>query len=168
MSIAEALLPHVAKIPPYPPGKPIEDVAREFGLDPQKIVKLASNENPLGCAPVACKVIAETAPETFRYPDFHNFSLTDAIAKSCGISADQVLPGCGSSEIILLIAHAYLNAERTSAYPQYSFASYAGASMAAGSYGVATPVGEDWRPDLDHAGAVRAAVRALTAAAEED
>lgn len=148
MTIAEALLPHVAEIPPYPPGKPIEDVAREFGLDPAKIVKLASNENPIGCAPSARKAIAELAAETFRYPDFHNFSLIDAIAASCGVKTDQILTGCGSSEIILIIAHAFLNAERASVYPEYSFASYEGASMAAGSHGVATAVAEDWRPDL--------------------
>jgi histidinol-phosphate aminotransferase len=149
MTIAEAILPHIATIPPYPPGKPIEDVAREFGLDPAKIVKLASNENPLGCAPSARKAIVECAAETFRYPDFHNFLLKAAIAKFCAVDEDHILPACGSSEIILLAAHAYLNAARVSAYPKYSFASYEGASMAAGSRGVATAVGDDWIPDLD-------------------
>lgn len=149
MSISQSILPHVAKIPPYPPGKPIEDVAREFGLSPSQIVKLASNENPLGCAPSAQREITASAVQAFRYPDFHNFSLTDAIAKYCNIDTNRILPANGSSEIILMIAHAFLNANRLSAYPKYSFASYEGASACAGSKGIVTSVQEDWRPDLD-------------------
>ncbi|WP_321490103.1 histidinol-phosphate transaminase [uncultured Hyphomonas sp.] len=147
--MSNPILPHVSLIPPYPPGRPIEDVAREFGLEPSAIVKLASNENPLGTAPAATEAIRQCNEKTYRYPDFHNFSLIAALAAYCGLPEDHILPGCGSSELILMIAHGFLNHERQSVYPRYSFASYAGASKAAGSEGIACDVHADWRPDLD-------------------
>lgn len=141
-------LPHVVSIPPYPPGRPIDAVAREFGLDPAGIVKLASNENPLGCSPMASEALRVAAHETHLYPDFYCHTLRHAIAAHVGVAADHVLPGAGSSEIILLAARAWLDAARAAVIPQYAFQSYEGAIRSVGAEPIVVPV-RDWKPDLD-------------------
>ncbi len=141
-------LPHVVSIPPYPPGRPIDAVAREFGLDPAAIVKLASNENPLGCSPKAAEALRAAVTETHLYPDFDCHTLRHAIAGQVGVAADHVLPGAGSSEIILLAARAWLDAERAAVIPQYAFQSYEGAIRSVGAEPIVVPV-RDWKPDLD-------------------
>ena len=141
-------LPHVASIPPYPPGRPIDAVAREFGLNPAKIVKLASNENPLGVSPKVTEAIAAMAPTSNIYPDFDTYDLRHAIAADVGMAAEEVLPGAGSSELILLAARAYLDGTRKAIIPQYAFQAYEGAIGSVGATTVVVPA-RDWQPDLD-------------------
>ncbi len=147
-------LEYVAAIPPYPPGRPVDAVAREFGLDPANIVKLASNENPLGCSPAVTAAIAALASTPNIYPDFDSYDLRHAIAAHVGLNADQVLPGEGSSEIIVLAVRAFLDASRAAIIPQYSFQAYEGTVRSVAGEIISVPA-KDFGIDLD---AVLAAV----------
>ena len=98
---------YVEDLVPYEPGRPITDVAREYGLDPSQIAKLASNENPLGPSPSALQAIRDGLPHTHLYPDGGGLALRDAIAKLHGLTRDHVVLGCGSNEIIEFCYHAF-------------------------------------------------------------
>lgn len=132
-------LKHVIAIPPYPPGRPICAVAREFGLDPQQIIKLASNENPLGPAPAAREVIAAGAAGVALYPDFDTFALHDSLSRQLGVAAERILPGAGSSDPIVLVARAFLEPGKSAVLSQYSFAAYQGAIASVGARAVVVP-----------------------------
>ncbi len=93
----------------YEPGKPIEDVARELGLQPSEIIKLASNENPLGPSPKALVAMREACERAHFYPDGGSFYLREAIAEKFGFERGNVILGCGSNEIIEFIGKAFLN-----------------------------------------------------------
>jgi histidinol-phosphate aminotransferase len=92
---------------PYEPGKPVEDVARELGLDPATIVKLASNENPLGPSPLAVAAMREAIGKVHFYPDGGGFHLRNAVAQKFGLARENVVLGNGSNEIIELVFHAF-------------------------------------------------------------
>lgn len=140
-------LGHVAAIPPYPPGRPIATVARELGLDPASIIKLASNENPLGCSPRAREAIARAAAETAFYPDFDCYDLKVALARANGLAPEQVLPGAGSSDLILQVSRGWLDATRHAVVPQYSFAAYESTAKAQNARVVEVPA-RGWDHDL--------------------
>lgn len=95
-------------ITPYSPGKPIEEVARELGLDPASIIKLASNENPLGPSPLAVDAIRAHAEDVRLYPDSDGYELRQALAAQIGVAADRIIIGRGSDEIMHFLAVAYL------------------------------------------------------------
>ncbi|NBU69586.1 MAG: aminotransferase class I/II-fold pyridoxal phosphate-dependent enzyme, partial [Verrucomicrobia bacterium] len=99
--------PYVEELVPYEPGRPITDVAREYGLDPSQIAKLASNENPLGPSSTALQAIRDGLPHTHLYPDGGGLALREAIAKLHGLTRDHVVLGCGSNEIIEFCYHAF-------------------------------------------------------------
>src|SRR5262245_34665918 len=80
---------YVRAIAPYQPGKPIAELAREFGLDPDSIIKLASNENPLGVSPLALQAIQQALADVARYPDGNGFELKQALAQRYGIAVEQ-------------------------------------------------------------------------------
>jgi histidinol-phosphate aminotransferase len=92
----------------YEPGKPIEDVARELGLRPADIIKLASNENPLGPSPRALEAMRAMLERSHFYPDGGGYYLREAIGSQCGLQRENVILGCGSNEIIEFIGHAFL------------------------------------------------------------
>ncbi|WP_246942176.1 histidinol-phosphate transaminase [Bacillus pinisoli] len=107
---------------PYQPGKPIEEVKREYGLE--KIVKLASNENPFGCSPAAKEAIKEAIEHLALYPDGYATSLRETIANHLNVEANQLIFGNGSDEIILILCRALLTPETntvmaTPTFPQY-------------------------------------------------
>lgn len=126
-------LARVTSIPPYPPGRPITAVAREFGLDPQNIIKLASNENPLGPSPAARAAIIASATSGALYPDFDTFALRTALSRHLDVSPEWILPGEGSSDHIVLVARAFLEAGKSALVSQYSFAAYQGAVASVGA-----------------------------------
>ncbi|HEX2948203.1 MAG TPA: aminotransferase class I/II-fold pyridoxal phosphate-dependent enzyme, partial [Armatimonadota bacterium] len=95
-------------ITPYSPGKPIEEVARELGLDPSSIIKLASNENPLGPSPKAVEAMQQHLLDVRIYPDSDSFALRHEIAAHVGVDADQVILGRGSDEIMHFLAVGFL------------------------------------------------------------
>ena len=93
----------------YEPGKPNEDVARELGLQPEQIIKLASNENPLGPSPKALAAMHDTLSRSHFYPDGGAYYLREAIAAKCGLKRENIILGCGSNEVIEFIGKAFLN-----------------------------------------------------------
>tara|TARA_R110000850_G_scaffold19988_5_gene59816 strand:+ start:4326 stop:5426 length:1101 start_codon:yes stop_codon:yes gene_type:complete len=93
----------------YDPGKPIEETARELGLDPSDIIKVASNENPLGPSPKAIEAMKIAAESVHIYPDGGGYKLRMAIAEKFGLERENVILGNGSNEIIELIGHGFLN-----------------------------------------------------------
>ena len=100
--------PWLRELVSYEPGKPIEDVARELGLEPEAIIKLASNENPLGPSPKALAAMQEMLLRSHFYPDGGGYYLREAIAQKFGLERGNVILGCGSNEIIEFIGHAFL------------------------------------------------------------
>jgi histidinol-phosphate aminotransferase len=115
---------HLAKLPVYEPGRPIEDVARELGLDPSRVIKLASNENPLGPSPKALEAMRKAVAGAHIYPDGNGFLLRQAIAKKHGLPMEQVVLANGSNEVIELLGHAFLSPGDEMVISQYAFAIY--------------------------------------------
>ena len=137
----------VRELKPYPPGKPIEELAREQGLAEEDIVKLASNENPLGPSPKAVEAIAETMIDLARYPDGNGFALKEALSAKLKVSADQITLGNGSNDVLVLLAEAYLTPEASAVYSEYAFVVYPIAVKAAGAKAHVVPA-KDWGHDL--------------------
>ena len=99
---------YVRGIARYQPGKPIGELAREFGLDERTIVKLASNENPRGPSPAVRAAIAAATDDICRYPDGNGFALKEALAKRHAVVPDQIVLGNGSNDILELVTQAFL------------------------------------------------------------
>lgn len=108
MKYAELANSGVLKQPVYEPGKPIESVAREYGLDPSRIAKLASNENPFGASPLGMAAAEHAIASAHLYPDGGCHELRQKIAEVRGISPESIIVGNGSNEIIELLGHAFL------------------------------------------------------------
>jgi histidinol-phosphate aminotransferase len=99
---------HILDLVAYEPGKPVEELAREMGLEPSQIIKLASNENPLGPSPVALQAMRDTLERSHFYPDGGAWALRNAIAEKLDLKRENVILGNGSNEIIEFIGHAFL------------------------------------------------------------
>jgi histidinol-phosphate aminotransferase len=134
-----AALPYVRAIAPYQAGKPIDELAREYGLDPRSIVKLASNENPRGMPESARRAIAETMADLGRYPDSNGFALKSALSAKFNVPVDWITLGNGSNDILELAAAALLSPGRSCVYSQHSFAVYALATQARGARAIVVP-----------------------------
>lgn len=132
-------VPGVQKLSPYVPGKPVDELARELNLDPAGIVKLASNENPLGPSPKALEAIRAELAELTRYPDGNGFELKTKLAARCGVSPAQVTLGNGSNDILDLVARAWLAPGLNAVFSQYAFAVYPIATQAVGAQGKMVP-----------------------------
>ena len=158
MTIFDSAPDYIRAISPYVPGKPVSDLAREFGLDEAQIIKLASNENPLGPSPRALAAISRAASELTRYPDGSGFDLKAALAARYRVAADQIVIGNGSNDILELVAHAFLRSGRSAVYAQHSFAVYPLATQAFGAAGIEVPA-RGYGHDLT---AMRAAIRGDT------
>ena len=126
-------LPGVQKLSPYVPGKPVDELARELNLDPANIVKLASNENPLGPSPKALAAIEKELPEITRYPDGAGFRLKSKLAERFGLELTQITLGNGSNDLLELVARAWLAPGRNAVFSQYAFAVYPLATLAVGA-----------------------------------
>jgi histidinol-phosphate aminotransferase len=140
--------PGVQQLSPYVPGKPVDELARELDLDPASIVKLASNENPLGPSPKALEAIRQALPELTRYPDGNGFELKSRLAARCGVQINQVTLGNGSNDILDLVARAYLAPGLNAVFSQYAFAVYPISTQAVGAQGKVVPA-KDYGHDLD-------------------
>ncbi|MFC4314392.1 histidinol-phosphate transaminase [Steroidobacter flavus] len=147
MTLASSVLAHVSGIDLYVPGRPIESVAREHGIEPSAIVKLASNENPFGMSPAARQAIASLEGNPSRYPDSDSVALRDALAGHLKQDPQRILIAAGSSELILLAARAFLEPGRAAVMSQYSFISYGLAVRSVGAEAIAVPA-LDWGHDL--------------------
>jgi histidinol-phosphate aminotransferase len=132
-SVVDHVVDYVRDLPPYRPGRPIAGVAREFGLDPASIIKLASNENPLGMSPAAKARLQGFQEDFSRYPDADSHELRSALAAALRIDPARILPAAGSSELISLAARAVLLPGRSAILSQYAFMSYASAVRTVGA-----------------------------------
>jgi histidinol-phosphate aminotransferase len=130
---------YVRALAPYQGGKPIAEVAREFGLDAATIVKLASNENPLGMPESARQAMLEAVQDLGRYPDSNGFELKAAITAKYGVPQDWITLGNGSNDILELAAHALVQPQQAIMYSEYSFIVYALATQAIGARPIAVP-----------------------------
>ena len=135
----------IDSLSPYMPGKPIEELQRELGL--ARVIKLASNENPLGPSPKALAVLADAAKTLHRYPDGGAFRLRTALADRWKVSLDQVILGNGSDEIIGLLARAFLSPGDEAVMADNTFVIYKMEVTAAHGVPVIVPL-KDGRHDL--------------------
>lgn len=142
--------PDIAALSPYVPGKPIEELQRELGLT--RVVKLASNENALGPSPKAMAVITEGVATLHRYPDGGAFRLRQAIADRWKVSAEQVILGNGSDEILGLLARTFLSPGDEAVMADQTFVIYKMEVMAAHGKAIVVPLVQ-WRHDLPAMGA---------------
>ena len=115
---------YIRSIAPYVAGKPIDELARELGLDAKSIVKLASNENPRGASPAVARAITAAIAEITRYPDSNGFVLKDALAQRLGVDARAIVLGNGSNDILELLTLAFLRPGDDAVYSQFAFIVY--------------------------------------------
>jgi histidinol-phosphate aminotransferase len=127
----------IANIAPYQTGKPIDELKRELGLD--HIVKLASNENPLGCSALATKAVRDELVDVGRYPDGSGYQLKQKIVEVFHVEMAQVTLGNGSNDILELVARTFVSPTDTVVYSQHAFAIYALATQAVGATGIEVP-----------------------------
>lgn len=135
-------------ISPYVAGKPIEETAREYGLEPASIVKLASNENPLGMSPAARQAAVDALCAGTRYPDGAARAVRQAAARFAGVTDEEVIVGNGSDEILGLIARTVLAEGNRCVYSQYSFSVYELSARECGAECVEVPT-KDFQVDLE-------------------
>ena len=124
MSIWNYANPQLRDLVSYEPGKPVEDVARELGLKPSDIIKLASNENPLGPSPKALDAMRLALERSHFYPDGGGYYLREAIAERNGFGIENVILGCGSNEIIEFVGHGFLKPDDEVITARHAFAVY--------------------------------------------
>jgi histidinol-phosphate aminotransferase len=129
-------LKHIQAIAPYVGGRPISEVAREYGLDESKIVKLASNENPLGMPKSAQEAMLRAASDLGRYPDSNGFELKKVLSDRLGVPADWITLGNGSNDILELAARAVAQAGDEIIFSKHAFAVYPLATQAVGAVAV--------------------------------
>ncbi|HZV54344.1 MAG TPA: histidinol-phosphate transaminase [Rhodocyclaceae bacterium] len=153
MSIVEQAPGYIRAISPYVPGKPITELAREMGIPVDSIVKLASNENPLGMSPKARAAVERAIAGIERYPD--QFELIAALADRFGLEPAQIVLGNGSNDVLDLVARVFLAPGRSAVMAQHAFAVYPLATMSAGAECLVAPA-RHYGHDLD---AMRAAIR---------
>lgn len=108
MNLTDLVNPHILSQPVYEPGRPIEDVARELGLDPNGIIKLASNENSLGTSPMALAAMRTALESAALYPDGGCIQLREQLAARHGMTVEQIVVGNGSNELLELLGHVFL------------------------------------------------------------
>ena len=153
MSLCDLGMPYVRAITPYQPGKPITQLAREMGLPVERIVKLASNENPLGMSPKARAALEQALNSLERYPD--DFELKHALAQHTGLGMERIVLGNGSNDVLDILARVFLAPGRSAVFSQHAFAVYPLATLSAGGEPIAVPA-KDFGHDLE---AMCAAIR---------
>ncbi len=139
-------VPGVRGLKPYEPGKPIEELEREYGVE--DAVKLASNENPLGPGPKALASIRKHLAELSRYPDGGGFGLKLALAQKLAIAPEQLTLGNGSNEVLELVARAFVLPENEVVFSQHAFAVYPLVTQAIGAKANVVPA-RNWGHDLE-------------------
>lgn len=148
MSVASRAPDHIRAIMPYQPGKPISELAREMGLAESSIVKLASNENPLGMSTCARDAARMALADLARYPDGGAFALKAALCRKLGVKPEQLVIGNGSNDVLEIATQAFLRPGCSAVYAQHAFAVYPLATQARGARGVEVPA-RNFGHDLD-------------------
>lgn len=144
--VNENARPEIFNLKPYVPGKPIEEVKRELGLD--DIIKLASNENPLGGSPKGLQAIKDNLEQLHIYPDSNCYNLRTKLASFLKVSPDNLIIGNGSDELLKLLAETFLNKDDEVLLPQPSFAEYEFTATIMGGKCVSVPL-KDFKLDLN-------------------
>lgn len=145
MNYRDLVRPCVLTQPVYEPGKPIEDVAREYGLDPEEILKLASNENPLGPSPLGRKAAEAALANANLYPDGGALALKAKLAKRWGLAPSQFLVGNGSNELLVMLTQAFCEPGDEAVMGEQAFIAFKLAVLLAGGKAVEVPM-----PNLCH------------------
>lgn len=158
MSIANLAPENVRAIAPYVPGKPIGETARELGMREADILKMASNENPLGPSPKALEAIRGALGALHYYPDGSGFELKAILARRLDLAAENLVLGNGSNDVLELVARAFLTSADSAVYSQHAFLVYPLVVQAIGARHIEVPA-RDYGTDLD---AMARAVRADT------
>ncbi len=140
MNLKALARPGILAQPVYEPGKPIEDVARELGLDPAAIIKLASNENPFGPSPLAVEAAKRALTQGQLYPDGACLALREKLARRHGLAPDQIICGNGSNEIIELVCHAFLGPEHNAVMGEMAFVVYKLVTLVFGAKAIEVPL----------------------------
>lgn len=148
MPLPFPLNPSLAELPVYEPGRPIEEVARELGLDSASVIKLASNENPLGPSPKALAAMRNAIERSHLYPDGNAFYLKRRLAEKLGVETGNLILGNGSNEIIEFLGHALMAGDAEVVVSQYCFAVYPLVTHLFGAKLVTVPA-RDYGHDLD-------------------
>ncbi|MDA1332459.1 MAG: histidinol-phosphate transaminase [Proteobacteria bacterium] len=139
--MAKSLLPLdcVRTIAPYQPGKPIGELARELSLDPAAIIKLASNENPLGCSKSVIGAFMNELEEVARYPDGSGFALKQQLSAKLGIPSDYLILGNGSNDVLEIASIAFLDRDRSAVYSEFCFVVNKLATQSRAAQGIEVP-----------------------------
>jgi histidinol-phosphate aminotransferase len=143
----DLVLPPVAALRPYEPGKPIEELEREEGAG--EVIKLASNENPIGPSPMAVAAVREALTDVNRYPDGGCWALTRKIAARHQIGIEWIFPASGSVEVLNLLAFLFLRPGLNTVFSEHAFAIYGLATAAAGGESRVIPMKPGYQFDLD-------------------
>lgn len=143
MKAEQLALPGVRKLTPYQPGKPIGELERELGLS--NIVKLASNENPLGPSPKALEALRLGIGDLHLYPDGGGFALKATLSRQLGVGAGQITLGNGSNDVLELAARAFLSPETSAVFSQHAFAVYPIVTQAVGAQARIAPAHDGTR-----------------------
>ena len=146
---------HVREIAPYVPGKPVAETARELGLREADILKLASNENPLGSSPKAIAALRGALGDLAWYPDGSGHDLKAAISAKLGVRPENIVLGNGSNDVLELAARAFLTPADSAVFSRHAFMVYPLVVKAVGARGIEVPA-KDYGHDLE---AMAAAIR---------
>ncbi len=139
MAIENQAPEHIRSISPYVPGKPISELAREYGLGETSIIKLASNENPLGMGAGARTAMMAAMDSLARYPDGNGSGLKSVISKRLGVEAGAIVLGNGSNDLLELVARTFLGQGLSGVHAQYAFAVYPLAIRSMGARSIEVP-----------------------------
>ena len=138
--------PGIETIHPYQGGKPIDEVQREFGID--DIIKLASNENPLGPSPLAKEAIKRAAAKVNLYPDGNAYYFKNELAEHLGVAPNYLIFGNGSNDVLQIVGETYISPGDEVIYSESAFVVYMVVSKICGAKSVVTPR-RDYAHDLD-------------------
>lgn len=157
LNIEDLARKEILKMMPYVPGKPIDDVKREYNLE--KVVKLASNENPLGPSPKAMEAIAENIKNVFLYPDGYAYNVRKKLSEKLELDMDRFMFGEGADELLELLYKAFVRKDDEVIYAQPSFVEYGRNTLLMGGNGIKIDLGLGLKHDLK---AMSAAITAKT------
>jgi len=149
--LSRRVKPHIRELAPYQPGKPVETLARELGIE--GAIKLASNESPIGPSPRAVEAVRAALDGVHRYPDGSCSELRAALAERFEVEPEQLVFGCGADELLELVAKCFLGPGDEVVYAWPSFAMYPIVATGMGATPVAVPLDAELRHDLDALGA---------------
>ena len=148
MPVVDTALVQIKQLHPYTPGKPVKELERELGIS--NAIKLASNENPLGCSPLVEQAVAQASSQIGLYPDANAYYLKQRLARKLGIAENQITIGNGSNDVLDLVARTFLDAGGEAIYSEYAFLVYALVTQACGATArVSKASGNNLAHDLD-------------------